>query len=71
MSGVVLIPDLYFHNSVTPSQFFPFPNREEEQAFKRWADPAEIAELIYSLANDGVSFVTGSVWLVDCGWVAK
>jgi len=45
--------------------------REAEQAFKRWADPVEIAEPIYFLASDGASFVTGADWLVDCGWVAK
>lgn len=45
--------------------------REAEQAFKRWADPSEIAEPIYFLASQGASFVTGSDWLVDCGWVAK
>jgi NAD(P)-dependent dehydrogenase (short-subunit alcohol dehydrogenase family) len=45
--------------------------REAEQAFKRWADPSEIAEPIYFLASSGASFVTGSDWLVDCGWVAK
>ncbi len=45
--------------------------REAEQAFKRWADPLEIAEPIYFLASEGASFVTGSDWLVDCGWVAK
>jgi cyclopentanol dehydrogenase len=45
--------------------------REAEQAFKRWADPAEIAEPIYFLASEGASFVTGADWLVDCGWVAK
>jgi len=45
--------------------------REAEQAFKRWADPNEIAEPIYFLASEGASFVTGSDWLVDCGWVAK
>ena len=45
--------------------------REAEQAFRRWADPAEIAEPIYFLASDGASFVTGADWLVDCGWVAK
>jgi NAD(P)-dependent dehydrogenase (short-subunit alcohol dehydrogenase family) len=44
---------------------------EAEQAFKRWADPAEIAEPIYFLASDGASFVTGADWLVDCGRVAK
>lgn len=46
-------------------------DREAEQAFKRWADPAEIAAPIYFLASEGASFVTGSDWLVDCGWVAK
>jgi NAD(P)-dependent dehydrogenase (short-subunit alcohol dehydrogenase family) len=45
--------------------------REAEQAFRRWADPDEIAEPIYFLASDGASFVTGADWLVDCGWVAK
>jgi NAD(P)-dependent dehydrogenase (short-subunit alcohol dehydrogenase family) len=53
----------------------PFNNvktdREAEQAFKRWADPKEIAEPIFFLASEGASFVTGSDWLVDCGWVAK
>lgn len=45
--------------------------REAEQAFKRWADPREIAEPIYFLASERASFVTGADWLVDCGWVAK
>ena len=45
--------------------------REAEQAFKRWADPAEIARPIYFLASEAASYVTGSDWLVDCGWVAK
>ncbi|MCX7027140.1 MAG: SDR family NAD(P)-dependent oxidoreductase [Spirochaetes bacterium] len=45
--------------------------RESEQAFKRWADPKEIAEAIYFLGSDAASFITGSDLLVDCGWVAK
>jgi len=45
--------------------------REAEQAFKRWADPREIAEAAYFLASDAASFMTGSDMLVDCGWVAK
>lgn len=45
--------------------------REGEQAFRRWADPAEIAEPIYFLASDAASFITGSDLLVDCGWVAR
>ena len=45
--------------------------REAEQAFKRWADPSEIAESIYFLASDAASFITGTDLLVDCGWVAK
>ncbi len=45
--------------------------REGEQAFRRWADPSEIARPIYFLASEAASFVTGADWLVDCGWVAK
>jgi NAD(P)-dependent dehydrogenase (short-subunit alcohol dehydrogenase family) len=45
--------------------------REGEQAFKRWADPAEIATAIYFLAGEGASFITGTDLLVDCGWVAR
>jgi NAD(P)-dependent dehydrogenase (short-subunit alcohol dehydrogenase family) len=45
--------------------------REAEQAFRRWADPSEIAESIYFLAGDTASFITGTDLLVDCGWVAK
>jgi len=45
--------------------------REAEQAFKRWADPSEIAAVIYFLASEAASFVTGADWLVDCGWVAR
>lgn len=45
--------------------------REAEQAFKRWADPSEIAEAIYFLASDKASFITGTDLLADCGWAAK
>lgn len=45
--------------------------REAEQAFRRWADPREIAESVYFLASDAASFITGTDLLVDCGWVAK
>jgi cyclopentanol dehydrogenase len=45
--------------------------REAEQAFKRWADPSEIAKPIYFLASNDASFMTGTDMLVDCGWVAK
>ena len=45
--------------------------REAEQAFNRWADPREIAEVAYFLASDAASFITGSDLLVDGGWVAK
>jgi NAD(P)-dependent dehydrogenase (short-subunit alcohol dehydrogenase family) len=45
--------------------------REAEQAFRRWADPSEIAEAIHFLAGDAASFITGTDLLVDCGWVAK
>lgn len=45
--------------------------REAEQAFDRWADPLEIAEVVYFLASNKASFMTGTDVLVDCGWVAK
>ncbi|MGO8951289.1 MAG: SDR family NAD(P)-dependent oxidoreductase [Ktedonobacterales bacterium] len=45
--------------------------REGEQAFKRWANPHEIAEAVFFLASNAASFITGSDMLVDCGWVAK
>jgi len=45
--------------------------REAEQAFNRWADPREIGEVVYFLASDKASFITGSDLLADCGWVAK
>jgi NAD(P)-dependent dehydrogenase (short-subunit alcohol dehydrogenase family) len=45
--------------------------REAEQAFRRWADPGEIASAVYFLASGSASFVTGADLLVDCGWVAK
>ena len=44
---------------------------KREQALGRWADPAEIAEVICFLAGDRASFVTGADLLVDCGWVAR
>ncbi len=45
--------------------------REQEQAFGRWASPEEIAEVIIFLASKGSSFMTGSDVLVDCGWTAR
>jgi NAD(P)-dependent dehydrogenase (short-subunit alcohol dehydrogenase family) len=45
--------------------------RETEQAFKRWAEPHEVAEGVFFLASDAASFMTGSDLLVDCSWVAK
>ena len=33
--------------------------REAEQAFKRWADPSEIAAPIFFLASEAASFITG------------
>jgi NAD(P)-dependent dehydrogenase (short-subunit alcohol dehydrogenase family) len=40
--------------------------REAEQAFKRWADPAGIAAAVYFLASEAASFITGTDLLVDC-----
>ncbi len=45
--------------------------REAEQAIGRWADPSEIAEVIWFLSSDGSSFINGADVLVDAGWVAR
>jgi NAD(P)-dependent dehydrogenase (short-subunit alcohol dehydrogenase family) len=45
--------------------------RENEQAFRRWADPREIAETVFFLAGEAASFITGTDLLVDGGWVAR
>jgi NAD(P)-dependent dehydrogenase (short-subunit alcohol dehydrogenase family) len=45
--------------------------REDEQAFRRWASPAEIANVIHFVASEDASYITGSDVLVDCGWTSK
>jgi NAD(P)-dependent dehydrogenase (short-subunit alcohol dehydrogenase family) len=45
--------------------------REAEQAFRRWADPDEIASVVEFLASPGASYITGADVLADCGWTAK
>ena len=45
--------------------------REAEQALQRWADPSEIASVIWFLSTDEASFVTGADLLADGGWTAK
>jgi NAD(P)-dependent dehydrogenase (short-subunit alcohol dehydrogenase family) len=45
--------------------------REAEQAFRRWADPSEVASVALFLASEGASYINGSDVLVDCGWTAK
>ena len=42
-----------------------------DQAFKRFADPKEVAEVAYFLASDKASFVNAIDVPVDCGWTAK
>ena len=68
----MLRSDIYLESKRTGIPFEQVKHeREGEQAMRRWADPAEIAEPIYFLASEGASFVTGADWLVDCGWVAR
>jgi NAD(P)-dependent dehydrogenase (short-subunit alcohol dehydrogenase family) len=45
--------------------------RENEQAFCRWASPEEIASVVRFVASEGAAYITGSDVLVDCGWTAK
>jgi NAD(P)-dependent dehydrogenase (short-subunit alcohol dehydrogenase family) len=40
------------------------------QLFKRFADPAEIAELIGFLLSDNSKFITGAAIPVEGGWTA-
>jgi NAD(P)-dependent dehydrogenase (short-subunit alcohol dehydrogenase family) len=44
--------------------------REEEQALQRWADPSEIAALVWFLASEKAGFMTGTDVLIDGGWTA-
>jgi NAD(P)-dependent dehydrogenase (short-subunit alcohol dehydrogenase family) len=45
--------------------------REKDALIPRWADPKEIAEVIYFLASDAASYITGTDILVDGGYTAK
>ena len=68
---VSMHPGIMVRFNISPEVPRAGSDRSAAQAFRRWADPLEIAEPIYFLASEGASFVTGADWLVDCGWVAK
>ena len=44
--------------------------RSDIGAFRRWADPIEIAQVILFLASEKSSYITGTDILVDAGWAA-
>jgi NAD(P)-dependent dehydrogenase (short-subunit alcohol dehydrogenase family) len=45
--------------------------KESDQAFGRFADPREVAEVAYFLASEKASFVNATDIPVDSGWLAK
>jgi NAD(P)-dependent dehydrogenase (short-subunit alcohol dehydrogenase family) len=45
--------------------------RTAHEAFKRWASPSEVANVIAFLASDQSSFITGTDVRVDGGWTAQ
>ena len=45
--------------------------RAEHEAFKRWASPMEIAQVIAFLASEESSFINGADILADGGWTAQ
>ena len=45
--------------------------KKSDQAFGRFADPQEVAEVAYFLASGAASFVNATDIPVDCGWSAK
>ena len=45
--------------------------RAAHEAFKRWASPEEVANVIAFLASDKSSFINGADILADGGWTAQ
>lgn len=45
--------------------------KRADQAFRRFADPREVAEVAHFLVSENASFVNAVDVPVDCGWLAK
>lgn len=45
--------------------------REGAELLGHWAKPRELAEVVYFLATESSSFVTGSDFVADGGWTAR
>jgi NAD(P)-dependent dehydrogenase (short-subunit alcohol dehydrogenase family) len=67
--GSVDTPMLRSERKVEPEVIVK--ERSLHEAFRRWASPTEVANVIAFLASDEASFVNRADWLVDGGWTAQ
>jgi NAD(P)-dependent dehydrogenase (short-subunit alcohol dehydrogenase family) len=60
---------LKINSSINPEEMESVLN--SKGVLNRMGKSEEVANVIYFLASDEATFVTGSIWLVDGGWSIK